>query len=102
MIDVLILEPNKQPYTKTIANDLKSCQEIVGGYIEAVTLKDGSIMIVNEDGKIMGLPFCRDLNVIGHNDFIVGNAFICNGNDEGDFTSLEESQIELYTKIFGI
>ena len=102
MIDILILEPNKQPYTKSIENDLKACQEIVEGYIEVIRLKDGACLVLNEDGKIMGLPFCRDLNVVGYNDFVVGNAFICNSDMEGNFTSLEESQIKLYTNLFEV
>jgi uncharacterized protein DUF3846 len=35
---------------------LKEVQAIVGGYVEVVYLKDGRIMIVNEEGKLDGLP----------------------------------------------
>ena len=33
---VIIVKPFTQPYTKEIKGDLRSMQEIVGGYIEAV------------------------------------------------------------------
>ena len=36
---------------------LRELQNAVGGYIEVVHLADGRIMVVNEDGKVQGLPF---------------------------------------------
>ena len=35
---------------------LEELQHAVGGYIEAVYLPDGKVMIVNEEGKLDGLP----------------------------------------------
>ena len=32
-------------------------QKLVEGYIEYVSLKDGGCLIVNEEGRIKGLPF---------------------------------------------
>lgn len=36
---------------------LEALQKLVGGYIEPVRLGDGAIMLVNEDGLRLGLPF---------------------------------------------
>jgi Domain of unknown function (DUF3846) len=35
---------------------LEELQTIVGGYIEAFYLRDGTVMMLNEDGKRLGLP----------------------------------------------
>jgi len=35
---------------------LAKAQEIVGGYVEMITLAGGEQLLVNEDGKRLGLP----------------------------------------------
>ena len=60
---------------------LEELQAIVGGYIECVYLNDGMTMVVNEEGKLKGLP-CNDLatEIIrnsGIYDVIVGPALVC-------------------------
>ena len=99
MIDVLIVEPNKLPYEKTIENTLEAKQEIVGGLIECTgLLKDSDVSIIcNEEGKIFGLPLNRD---IGHD--IIAGTFIVAGVDyeSGEFISLTEEQKERYKNIF--
>lgn len=62
---------------------LKEMQEVVGGYIEFVyLLKDNLVMVVNEEGKITGLPFnakatqlVKECNI---NDIIVGDVLVIN------------------------
>ena len=36
---------------------LQGLQALVGGYIEFVTFRDGSALVVNEEGLLEGLPF---------------------------------------------
>lgn len=61
---------------------LKEMQEVVNGYIEFLYLKDNLVMVVNEDGKIIGLPFnakatqlIKENNI---NDVIVGDVLVIN------------------------
>jgi hypothetical protein len=60
---------------------LAELQALVGGYIEMVFLNDGRIMVVNEEGKIDGLPVnVRATEIIrrcGREDAIVGDALVC-------------------------
>ena len=60
---------------------LKELQGYVGGYIEIISLGRGERMVVNEEGKLLGLPYndgatfwCR---VAGLGHTIVGDAVIC-------------------------
>lgn len=59
---------------------LKEMQDCVGGYIEFVWLKDNKILVVNEDGKIAGLPdnltATKLIREQGISDHIVGNALL--------------------------
>ena len=46
-----------------IDNKLEKLQELVGGYIETVTMTMDSCIIVNEEGRILGLP--HNCNYLG-------------------------------------
>ena len=67
---------------------LKSAQEFVGGYVEGITFPNGDYLIVNEEGKLMGLPvneeatklwrdtFDNDNFITGRKDIVVGPAIL--------------------------
>jgi hypothetical protein len=61
---------------------LKELKKIVGGYIENVYLNNGDIMIVNEEGKLDGLPLNIKATAIFRKNFpdsedtIVGDILI--------------------------
>jgi hypothetical protein len=97
-IKIIIVEPNKIPYVKTVENDLKTFQNIVGGYIECVMIKDKIDFVCNEEGKILELPKCRYIEEI--NDIIAGTFFMTKADEEGNFTSLSEKEIETLIKRF--
>lgn len=95
----LLVKPNKLPEEITFKNTLETKQELVDGYIEYAYSDDfpDVAFICNEEGKIKGLPYNRD---IGH-DIIAGNFIIISSmDDEGEDISLSDSQIEKYKKIF--
>ena len=93
-IKVIIKEPNKPPQIIEIFNDLKSMQEIVKGYIEVVSFPTvkGVDLIVNEEGKLEKLP--GNFFIPHYEDCVVGNCIMAGYNDEGDFISLTDKQIE--------
>lgn len=92
---VLIAEPGKPAAVTDIDNDLKTLQKTVGGYIETVTLNDDIVLIVNEEGKLRGLPECRTLVNLdgGGMDTLVGTVIVA-GIDwkTGSFCSLTDEQ----------
>lgn len=71
---------------------LAEMQGYVEGYLEALQLSDGRVMWLNEEGKLDGLPFNPEANVIAHEltgiadwDMIVGNVLIATLEEtEGD------------------
>ena len=57
---------------------LSELQKIVCGYIEIVNLTDGRLMVVNEEGKLKGLPVNDEATkLVGYNDVIVGDVLVC-------------------------
>lgn len=77
-----------------VDDDIKTMQNIVGGYIEAIGIANGILMVCNEEGKLRNLPFnfyCGDP--------IVGTAFFCATAGE-EFASITEKQIQFLNRIF--
>ena len=98
-IRVLVVEPNMLPYEKVIPNRLKDKQDIVGGNIEytRVDNDESALLICNEEGKILGLPYNRD---IGHD--VIAGTFLIVGDDAdiGEDRSLTDEQVEKYKDKF--
>ena len=64
--------------------ELKEMQELVGGWIQFLQLNDDKLLVINEEGKLEGLPFNEGATVtailddaIGILDYIAGNALLC-------------------------
>ena len=97
---VLIVEPLKTPYEREIGNDLKSMQEVVGGYIQTIySFEDEEIALVcNDEGKLMNLPYNRVLCDEDGKiyDVVAGTFFLCRAPvDEENFASLTDQQMSL-------
>lgn len=79
-ISLIITPANGQTFT------LEELQTAVGGYIETIELLDGRVMVINEEGKLENLPknpiataVALDAG-IAKNDYIVGNALVCDAS----------------------
>ena len=67
---------------------LESAQEFVGGMVQGIQFPNGDYMIMNEEGKLMGLPlnpeattlwratFTKEEYLFGYDDFVVGPAIL--------------------------
>lgn len=58
-IRVIIKKPGEAAFETLVENELRPLQEWVGGYIEtyALSYNPAVLVICNEEGKIMGLPY---------------------------------------------
>jgi hypothetical protein len=67
---------------------LESAQEFVGGMVEGISFPNGDYLIVNEEGKLMGLPlnpegtalwrmtFTKEEYAFGYDDWVSGPAIL--------------------------
>ena len=67
---------------------LESAQKFVGGYVEGIPFPNGDYLIVNEEGKLMGLEvnekatklwrdtFDNDNYITGRKDWVAGPAIL--------------------------
>ena len=104
-ITVLVVEPGKVPEIKKIRG-LREMQKIVGGIIQPLyPFEDEVALVVNDEGKLLGLPMNRELrNEEGVcYDIVCGTFFIVGAPVEYDhFTSLTEDQVQRYSLLFAM
>ena len=99
---VLLVEPNKYPEVKEIGTDLESLQQAVGGNIEVTyPFEDNVGLVVNEEGKINGMPLNRAVrDEDGGVTDIVAGSFLVVGLTEDSFGSLTQEQIGTFEQEF--
>ncbi len=95
-LKILLKKVGREPEIKFINNTLKAKQKLVGGLIEVLDFEDDTLIICNEEGKLLNLP----PNTIFDMDYIAGDYFVV-GNDfeNADFKSLTDKQIQNVTPI---
>ena len=103
-IRVLMVRPGEKAEMVEMGDDLKSMQEMVGGYIEEyMPFEDDVALVCNEEGKVMNLPPSRA--IYGEDgtmqDVIAGPFFVCYAPVESEkFLSLPPDLEEKYKKKF--
>jgi len=98
-IRIMVIAPAEDAYITEIDNTLEAEQEIVGGYIECISpFSDMDVdLVCNEEGKLLGLMPNRYLTTKDTKerfDLIAGTCFLVSFDDEGNFASLTDEQIE--------
>lgn len=93
---ILIIEPNKQPYTEKIWNDLESLRKKIGQEIEVIEYNK-VLIVYNARGLVDNIPVNRYID-----ELAIRGTFVITGNNtkELDFESLKEEEIEKYTEMF--
>ena len=102
ILTVLLVEPEKHPQIVEIGSDRESLQNAVGGSIEAVYPCEENVgLIVNEEGKLNGLPLNRALkDENGEVLDVIAGAFLIAGLGEENFCSLTKEQTEKFSQEF--
>jgi len=90
---IIYKAPGQHPREMVVPNELKTLQDLVGGYIETITIDEETVMIVNEEGALRGMPF----NVEAWGIPVVGPLIVC-GRDGDEFTDCPIS-IEHFERI---
>ena len=101
-MNVLVVEPYKEPYEKEIDPGLESLQHEVGGDIECIYPFDDPVGIVcNEEGKLDGLTLNRSLrDEDGEIYDILAGTFLVVGLGEEDFKGLSKEQMDKFKEQF--
>lgn len=78
-----------------VENSLKAEQDFVGGHIEVYCIGNHLDVVCNDEGKINGLEYrvahIEDGSIV---EIIAGDCFVCRHNDEGEFISIKDEDVE--------
>lgn len=81
-ITAIIKRPGEDAEVEMIENTLKTFQNLVGGYIECVTIEPGLVAVVDEEGILKGYSFNMKLGI--HQLF---GTIVFVGTDVEEFTN---------------
>ena len=104
VIEVLMVEPGREPRIVRLDNSLESLQTAVSigadyrGLIEIISLSDEVCILCNEEGKLIGLEPNRRL----WSDVLCGVFYVTGQDKEGNLCSLSAKDREHYKKYFAI
>lgn len=86
----IVMRVNEQPTVEEIENDYKAFQNIVGGTISALKIAKDIVIVLNGDGKLLGLRpnfLCDTIH-----DVIVGDVMFVGCTDWGEWKTLTQDQ----------
>lgn len=98
ILKAILKKPYKNPTLIDIDNTLEALQGAVGGYIEAVRLSRGIVILCDEEGKLKGLA----PNIELRDDFIFGNVLFVQSDDDGEFTDISWKNIARVLNVYSM
>ena len=93
---VVMIPYDRAPYITSVSDSLENLQKIVGGYIELLSFASDGALVMNEEGKIIGLPLNRTASLM-FGIPIVGDTFLIGINGE-EFDSLSDEVARWFLK----
>ena len=106
-IKVVSVQVGKRAFVKEIDRGLKSLQNEVGGYIQAIyPFSDEVALICNDEAKLIGLPLNRALKLdrtAGNEiyDIVAGDFLICYAPISSEnFESMPDDLLKKYLELF--
>ena len=97
LMRIVYVEPHTPAYEAEIENSLDGEQRAVKGYIELVYNDDDTILVCNEEGKLIGMEGNRRLD---NGVSIIAGPFFIVGDDGEDFRSLTDEETKKYLERF--
>ena len=97
LLAVVFVEPHKKPVVRKLRNEYEDISRAVGGLIEHIYQEDGTILVANEESKLLGMDGNRRLN---DGKSILAGPFFVVGDDGEEYRSLTEAEIKKYMERF--
>ena len=101
-VEVLLVQPEKYPQKVSISRGLESLQKMVGGYISfTYPFKEDVGIVLNDEGKLLGLPFNRALRDENGDPYdIISGDFLVVGLTGDDISSLSPELMDKFERLF--
>ncbi len=95
LLKIVYVEPGHAPFVSEIADDFRALQKAVDGPFEPIYMGDGTVLVCNDNGKLIGMEGNRRLG-----DSIIAGPFFMVGENGDNFRSLTDSEIDKYMEKF--
>ena len=93
LLKVVYIEPNRPAFEAEIVDEYKFLSKAVGGLIETIYNDDGTIMVGNDEAKLIGMKGNRHLD---NGTSIIAGPFFVIGDAGENFRSLTDEETEKY------
>ena len=97
LLAVVFVEPHKKPVIRKLRNEYEDISCAVGGLIEHIYQEDGTILVANEESKLLGMEGNRRIH---DGKSILAGPFFVVGDDGEEYRSLTEAEIKKYMEHF--
>lgn len=102
-----IIRPSGTVEVASISGNLESIQKIVGGYIEALTLRSNLVLYFNEDGRggdnLVATRVARAYGYsLAQSDVISGTAVLIGVSEDGEEADVNSDAIRLVEAVAGV
>lgn len=97
LLAVVFVEPHKKPVVRKLRNEYEDISHAVGGLIEHIYQADGTILVSNEESKLLGMDGNRRIH---DGKSILAGPFFVVGDDGEEYRSLTEAEIKKYMERF--
>lgn len=97
LLAVVFVEPHKKPVVRKLRNEYEDISHAVGGLIEHIYQEDGTILVANEESKLLGMDGNRRIH---DGKSILAGPFFVVGDDGEEYRSLTEAEIKKYMERF--
>ena len=94
-LSCVVVPVGQKPYVHEVENEIRSLQELVGGYIELLHLSPSILLICDEESKLKGREGNRH---VGHE--IIAGQFIVVGDAGESFRSLTSVEQKIVLSFF--
>jgi hypothetical protein len=93
-IKALVVPTEGEPEVRDVDASLSGLQSFVGGHIESTVTRDERVHgYINEEGKMLGLPYNHNATTLCRlfpEDYIAGPAVFMGSTDDGDEADVPE------------
>lgn len=93
LMKIVYKEPGKPAFDSELLNEYKFLSKAVDGLIEPIYNDDGTIIVGNEEAKLIGMK--GNIHLDNGTSIVAGPFFVCGNNGE-DFCSLTDEQTQKY------
>ena len=95
LLRIVYVEPGRPPFVSEVGRDLLSMQKAVHGPLEVLNNQDGTVLLCNDEGKLIGMDGNRHVG-----DDVIAGPFLLVGDNGESLRSLTDAEVERYMERF--